>query len=902
VILVLLIGWCCWARPAAAAGEGVLASWDFARDAQGWQPNAALTPPSFGRGLLSARGVGADPILVGPEFAVATRAHQAVRITMSSDLPGRAELFWAPDKLGPYGGFGPDKVAGFDVSGDGRLHTYTVYPFWQSSPQVIRLRLDPPDGAGIGLRRIEVVGLMASSEPVRPEWDFQQGAVGWLPYGMDARVETAEGALRVRGAALSPPLDVDSQTRWWATIRMRVRAGLRGAIGFASTAAPGEQRLSFAIVADGHFHTYNVDLGSHYRWDGRIRALALTPTDAPNGSADLASLSLSPAPAGEADLRLLTLAGAEFAPRIGSRTRASCRLTNAGGETAYDARVRLEAPAGVRLVGAAEAQMPELAFGAERTAEWEVEADRAGKARFVARAFIADREVASRAITVEFRPAQLAQRADYVPEPHPVSSDLAVGAYYFPGWPAASNWRPLLNFPERRPVLGYYREGDPEVMDWQIKWAVEHGISFFAFDWYWVQGATMLTHGLDGAFLHARYRRFMNFCLLWANHNPPHTSSEADLLAVTDYWIDHYFREPNYLRVDGRPMVIIFAPDRLTEDMGSEAVAAAFEKMRARSRARGLPGLYLAACAAPAQDAGRRLAREGYDAITGYTYPAAGAGDRLVAPYAQMARGFENIWNWFLKEGSLPYLIPIAPGWDSRPWAGDTALVRTGNTPPEFEKMCRQARRRAESNARAVRMVIIEAWNEWGEGAYIEPHAQYGFGYLDAVRRAFTSAPAAHADVVPSDVGRGPYDVEFPLPQTAWEFDRPGDLEGWSSSMQMTDVRQAEGALVARSTGPDPAFFGPPTEIDANRLRRVRLRLRVTAGTMGQLFWSTPSRPTNERDSVRFDLIADGEFHDYVLDVGRLRGWNGNITSLRLDPTDAGKAEIAVAYIRVTAD
>lgn len=44
----------------------------------------------------------------------------------------------------------------------------------------------------------------------------------------------------------------------------------------------------------------------------------------------------------------------------------------------------------------------------------------------------------------------------------------------------------LNTFSERTPLLGYYAEGHPTVMDRQITWAVEHGISFFVFDWYWV--------------------------------------------------------------------------------------------------------------------------------------------------------------------------------------------------------------------------------------------------------------------------------------------------------------------------------------------------------------------------------------------------------------------------------
>ena len=51
----------------------------------------------------------------------------------------------------------------------------------------------------------------------------------------------------------------------------------------------------------------------------------------------------------------------------------------------------------------------------------------------------------------------------------------------------------------------------------------------------------------------ARFRSFIKFCLLWANHNPPGSSSEADLLTLVDHWIAQYFRQPEYLTLDGKP-------------------------------------------------------------------------------------------------------------------------------------------------------------------------------------------------------------------------------------------------------------------------------------------------------------------------------------------------------------
>ena len=85
--------------------------------------------------------------------------------------------------------------------------------------------------------------------------------------------------------------------------------------------------------------------------------------------------------------------------------------------------------------------------------------------------------------------------------------------------------------------------------DWHIKWAVEHGITFFVYDWYWSQGARQLEHALHDGYFKARYRHLLKFCLLWANHNPPRTSSHEDCLAVTRYWIENYFRRPEHLQV-----------------------------------------------------------------------------------------------------------------------------------------------------------------------------------------------------------------------------------------------------------------------------------------------------------------------------------------------------------------
>jgi len=345
-----------------------------------------------------------------------------------------------------------------------------------------------------------------------------------------------------------------------------------------------------------------------------------------------------------------------------------------------------------------------------------------------------------------------------VSAPRPVSTgDYEVGAYYFPGWPTRDKWRVLDAFPERWPLLGYYREGDPDIMDWHIRWAVEHGVSFFAFDWYWDRGQRQLEHALHDGYLRARLRPLMKFCLLWANHNPPGSSSEADLLAMTDFWIERYFREPDYLAIDGRPVVIVFTPGALRRDLGTDAVGAALSRMRERARAAGLPGLFVIGAVGEAPSDVEALAREGYDAGTGYNYPRAGMADEDArsAPYALMVDGYEQIWYSIAVQRRIDYAPVTEPGWDSRPWHGDSALVRTGRDPARFEDMLRRARAFTDRYplAGGRKLVLIEAWNEHGEGEAIEPHRQWGFAYLDAVRHVFARTSGDHRDLTPADLG-----------------------------------------------------------------------------------------------------------------------------------------------------
>lgn len=129
-----------------------------------------------------------------------------------------------------------------------------------------------------------------------------------------------------------------------------------------------------------------------------------------------------------------------------------------------------------------------------------------------------------------------------------------------------------------------------------------------------------------------------------------------------------------------------------------------------------------------------------------------------------------------------------------------------------------------------------------------------------------------------------------------WHFSE-GGLRDWAASNDLKTLRIRDGLLVTQSTGSDPYMVSIFTKIDATVYPEIVIRMRTTAGRHAQIFWSTNTSYLGEATSISFEIISDGEFHDYIIQTGNHAKWKGNITSLRLDPTDSGGSEIAVESI-----
>lgn len=97
-------------------------------------------------------------------------------------------------------------------------------------------------------------------------------------------------------------------------------------------------------------------------------------------------------------------------------------------------------------------------------------------------------------------------------------------------------------------------------------------------------------------------------------------------------------------------------------------------------------------------------------------------------------------------------------GWDSEAWgffASKTQWVITGN---EYKDLCERAKTFAQDLSQGNRIIMLDNWNEFGEGHYISPTRKYGFMHLDAIRKVFSTNATGQFHIVPEDVGLGPYE------------------------------------------------------------------------------------------------------------------------------------------------
>jgi len=351
-------------------------------------------------------------------------------------------------------------------------------------------------------------------------------------------------------------------------------------------------------------------------------------------------------------------------------------------------------------------------------------------------------------------------------------SSYAIGVYYYPGWknkaPGAVidyPWLQIKPYPEREPLLGWYSEGDVSVMEQQLSWMAEYGIDYVVFDWYWnARDETYLDHALK-AYLQAPHNSEVRYALMWSNDaQPALPKTQQQFEKMVAFWVVNYFNTPQYVKIDGQPLVFIFSVEYLRNNakLFGTTVEALLARADEIAQAAGLPGIYFVAETEAVEYWVKWFNPEnGFSAMSAYNYHRGFSGDyipeeRMAWSYDELDAAYRQSWDWIFKASTLPYITPVMVGWDKRPWGGssDPRYDRCMATPDQFKAHLQAAKARIDANpSKSLNMALICCWNEYGEGPVLEPTKYWQYQYLEAVRSVFgltrPAAPRLNAEVAP---------------------------------------------------------------------------------------------------------------------------------------------------------
>ena len=661
------------------------------------------------------------------------RGNHFVYIRARTSASGKGQLFWMTKE---HDKPSAKRKVDFEFIGDGQWHLYKLKPFWSGISPLIGLRLDfPPCANGT------------------------QSAVS------EVRVEE-EG----------PELSVDADKLTGVKFKASTLKHEYATIVWGGKEVAGRAQYGFTTAPDGRPHTYWFNLAKlasqgenrgALEWKGVVDYFSveqlLYGRQFPVCDVEFVSgkPSLPPDPA------VIVAQPADAIPRAGRPLELEIVLRNYGTSPVRGLVFSLDGlPDGVAVVrpedlrpdgeipGSIGRDTISGSVGPALPNErgFSIVVSDPGEGSFNVGLTVAADGVAPfrTQIPVVVRPSLNLPRADYPPEPKPVSTaPYEVGAVLFPGW-TLHKWHAIRSHaPSRKPGLGWYDETNPETVDWQIKHLVENGISWVSVCWFWKNGSQSLNHWM-ATFPKTRYKRYLKWSVMWANHNPEGSHSEADQEKVARFWIENYFCQPEYMQIDDKPVVTIFRSGNMDRDLGEGGCRRLLDLSRKMARDAGYKGIWFVVVRSPdgvtSSAEIEKYKAQGFDMTCCYTFRGGQSPDMPppvwgVRQYGDIVARSPYRWRLMWNDGVLPFLPNISTGFDNRPWQGERsgslggiALIE-GVSVDAFSRLCREAK--TFSDESGVRLLQVGPLDEWGEGSIGYPNAEYGFRMLETVRDTF---------------------------------------------------------------------------------------------------------------------------------------------------------------------
>ncbi len=350
--------------------------------------------------------------------------------------------------------------------------------------------------------------------------------------------------------------------------------------------------------------------------------------------------------------------------------------------------------------------------------------------------------------------------AMYLPQYHEIEQNNRWWEPGFTEWTNLKRAVPL--YPKhRQPRIplnnNYYNLLNKDTLVWQAQLAKDYGIYGFCIYHYWFEGVQLMEKPLE--ILLENKDINTHFCFSWANHTwtkAPGKKDEKILIRQTygdkEDWLKHFkylnrfFVDDRYIKIDNKPILVIY---NAVDIQCWDEMKKYWNKL---SKEAGWSGIYYISTLKNEGDI--KAGNEGgFDAQFEYQ-PTFGLrrNNKLnygfwyhfkynvlnLKIYNHISKfNYDRVWKCILKNSTkskLKTFLGAFNDWDTSARWGHKGSVMCDASPAKFYYYLKEQIRRSEKLENDF--LFITAWNEWSEGAYLEPDNDVKYGYLEAIKRA----------------------------------------------------------------------------------------------------------------------------------------------------------------------
>jgi glycosyltransferase involved in cell wall biosynthesis/2-polyprenyl-3-methyl-5-hydroxy-6-metoxy-1,4-benzoquinol methylase len=341
--------------------------------------------------------------------------------------------------------------------------------------------------------------------------------------------------------------------------------------------------------------------------------------------------------------------------------------------------------------------------------------------------------------------------AFYLPQFHPIPDNDWWWRKGFTEWTNVTKAKPQYvgHYQPHLPgELGFYDLRLIDVQKRQIEIAKHYGIHGFCYYHYWFSGKRLFERPLDQVLRHPELD--FPFCICWANENwtrrwdgldnevlIAQTHSPQDDLAFIES-VGPMLRDKRYIRVNGRALLIVYRPSLLPNPLGTA------QRWRDYCAKNKLGGLYLVAVQAFETVDPRSL---GFDAAVEFPPHKLAEGAPVLNEQMEIVnpdyQGVISDYSYMVESAKkihrpdFTLFRGVCPSWDNDARKPGRGITYQNSTPALYQEWLAEAcRYTAKEPDQDKRLVFVNAWNNWSEGAYLEPDKRYGYAYLQATANA----------------------------------------------------------------------------------------------------------------------------------------------------------------------